>query len=165
MRLFTILVSAGANKNKAGRLRSGMVATQPSVLFMTIALTRSFNGWSRPILSRHRQFLVGKPDQVANLAQFADPPVESLAGSQVRVDPRLFFRRHLIVDEGADELIGKLMTLAHLILRISACLVAIKHARDSSNALLRTDDKISGVEISIETNVASNVTSDAILAR
>ena len=121
-----MLASAGAHKNKASRLRRCTAATRPSALFfIAIPMTCGFNGRDCPILSRLRKLPVGKPDQVANLAQLADPPVESLAGSQVRVDPRLFFRRHLIVDEGVDELIGKFMSLAHSILQISVVAAAI----------------------------------------
>jgi len=54
------------------------------------------------------------------------------------------------------------MSLAHSILRIVASSAAVQRAKDSSYALLRTDDKIPGLEISIGINVTNNETTVAI---
>ena len=71
-----------------------------------VQMVRYFNAWNRPILSRLRQLTVGKPDQVANLAQFADSTVEGLVEGRGCIDPRLVFRQQLVIDEGVDEFIG-----------------------------------------------------------
>jgi hypothetical protein len=90
---------------------------------------RGFSEGFCRILSGLRQIPVGKPDQIANLAQFANAPVESLIEGRLRVDPRLFFRHQLAVDKGVDEFIGKFMSLTHSTLRIIVVTAAFQRMK------------------------------------